>query len=92
MGNQVLSIIGNKFLNLEADLAFFGTLSLPHMNIDNIEKKDVVSQLNPFIVFKKSVASGLSFEPKEGQSIEGIERNFIASELLKQASSKSLKV
>ena len=56
------------------------------MNFENIRNsKELSNIVNPFFAFRRQLANGINLETKE---FEGIERNYLAVELVKQALSK----
>ena len=66
LGRNALWAVDRIFSNTEADLIFFGTLTTEHMNIENIlSSKQLGSQINPVIAFRKSLAKGITFEAKD---------------------------
>ena len=84
LGSSALAIIDRVFSDDVTELAFLGTLAIPHMNIHNIKSSSQLNtQINPFIAFRKSLASSLTLQSTDFQ---GFERNLIASQLVKAAS------
>ena len=65
LGKNALWAVDRIFTDTRADLIFFGTLATEHMNIENVlSLKQLGSQVNPAIAFRKSLAKGINFEAK----------------------------
>jgi len=62
LGDNALFIIDRIFSNVNADLLFLGTLTTPHLNIQNVKStQSLYSQVNPLIAVHKSHLSGLTW-------------------------------
>lgn len=66
LGSNALWAIDRIFSNTGADLVFFGTLTTEHMNIENVfSTKQLGSQINPIIAFRKNLSKQVTFEAKQ---------------------------
>ena len=88
LGSNALWVLEKIFSAHSADLIFFGTFTTQHLSIENIHsKKELASQVNPFFAFRKSLAQGIKYDNKD---FEGLERNYLAAQLVQETSKKGV--